>query len=157
MSSHFRGSMKLRNHVKLLIYVTLAWFLFWVAGLPDYYQQYATVTMVIFDVAVLPPIWFVIYKSVRKARPGRAFLASLWWAFYITIPLFIYDLVYAGLYLGYGFNFLWKFWYLTVYYVLPWLLFPLTGWFVDKRHHAATVSIARQEPAPQTGSHHVNY
>ena len=132
MSSHFRGNMKLRNHVRLFIYVTIAWFLFWVAGLPDYYQQYSTITMIIFDVAVLPPIWFVIYKSVRKARPGRAFFASLWWAFYITIPLFIYDLVYAGIYLGHGLNFLWKFWYLTVYYMLPWLLFPSTGWVIDK-------------------------
>jgi hypothetical protein len=30
--------MKLRKHIRLLIFVTLAWLLFWIAGLPDYYQ-----------------------------------------------------------------------------------------------------------------------
>ena len=117
------------------MFVTIAWLLFWVAGFPDYYQQYSTKTMILFDLAILPPIWLVIYKSVAKSRPGSAFLASLWWAFYISLPLFIYDLVYAGIYLGYGLSFLWKFWYLTVYYVLPWLLFPPTGWFLDKRQN----------------------
>ena len=117
------------------MFVTIAWFLFWVAGLPDYYQQYSTKTMILFDLAILPPIWIVIYKSVRKAGPGRAFSASLWWAFYISLPLFIYDLVYAGIYLGYGLSFLWKFWYLTVYYVLPWMLFPPTGWLIDRRQN----------------------
>ena len=127
--------MKLRNHLKLFIFVTIAWFLFWVAGLPNYYQQYSTQTMILFDLAILSPIWLVIYKSVKKARPGRAFLASVWWAFYISFPLFIYDILYAGIYLGHGLSFLWKFWYLTVYYILPWLLFPPTGWLLDKRQH----------------------
>lgn len=127
--------MRLRNHLRLLIFVTIAWFLFWIAGLPDYYQQYSTKTMIIFDLVILPPIWIIIYHSVKKARPGRALNASLWWAFYISFPLFIYDVLYAGIYLGHGLNFLWSFWYVTVYYILPWLLFPPTGWLIDKRRH----------------------
>ena len=126
-------SMNRRDHLRLLIIVTAAWFLFWLAGLPDYYQQYSTKTMILFDLAVLPPIVWLIHRSVKRARPGRAFIASLWWAFYISFPLFVYDLLYAGLYLGYGLHFLWKMWYLTVYYVLPWLLFPPLGRIVDKR------------------------
>jgi hypothetical protein len=123
----------MRNHVRLLIIVTIAWILFWIAGLPDYYQQYSTKTMIIFDLLILPPIWFVVYRSVKGARPGWAVTAAAWWAFYISFPLFIYDFLYAGLYLGHGMKFLWHFWYLTLYYVLPWLLFPATGWFVEKR------------------------
>lgn len=125
--------MRLRNHLKLLIIVTLAWFLFWIAGLPDYYQQYSVKTMILFDLAILPPIWIVIYFSVRKTRPGRALYASLWWAFYISFPLFIYDILYIGIYLGDGIKFLWNYWYLTVYYILPWILFPPTGWLIEKR------------------------
>jgi hypothetical protein len=131
--------MRLRNHLRLLVFVTIGWLLFWIVGLPDYYQQYSTKTMIIFDLVILPPIWVIIYYSVKKARPGRAFIASLWWAFYISFPLFIYDILYTGIYLGHGLNFLWKFWYLTVYYILPWLLFPSTGWLIDKRRRIATV------------------
>jgi hypothetical protein len=102
--------------------------------------------MILFDLALLPPIWLVIYKSVKRARPGRAFAASLWWAFYISLPLFIYDLLYAGIYLGRGLSFLWKYWYLTVYYVLPWLVFPPTGWLIDKKQHITSAFSGAQGP-----------
>ncbi|WP_022664271.1 hypothetical protein [Desulfospira joergensenii] len=125
--------MKPHNHLRIFILVTTAWLLFWAAGLPDYYQQYSTRTMIFFDLIILPPIWFIIYLSVKKARPGRAFTASLWWAFYISVPLFVYDLLYAGIFLGHGLNFLGTYWYLTVYYILPWIIFPPTGRFIDKK------------------------
>ncbi len=125
--------MKPHYHLRLLIIVSIVWLLFWIAGLPEYYQQYSTRFMVLFDLAILPPIWFYIYRSVRRSKPGRAFTVSLWWAFYISVPLFIYDLIYVAVYLGHGIYFLTKYWYLTVYYILPWLLFPPTGWWVGKR------------------------
>ena len=125
--------MSFKNHLRLYIIVTLAWILFWVMGLPDYYQQYSVAFMAIFDLAILPPIWFVVYRSIRRSRPGRGLTVSLWWAFYISVPLFIYDLLYCGIYLGHGIGFLVKYWYITVYYVLPWIIFPSTGWHVDKR------------------------
>ena len=131
--------MKPRHHLRLLIIVSIAWFLFWIAGLPDYYQQYSTRFMVFFDLAILPPIWFYVYRSVSRAKPGREFTVSLSWAFYISVPLLIYDILYVALYLGHGIHFLTKYWYLTVYYVLPWLLFPPTGWWVSKRKTNSSV------------------
>jgi hypothetical protein len=126
--------MKLRQHVQILIIVTIAWFLFWVAGLlPDYYQQYSTATMIVFDLSVLPPIWFLIYRRAKNASPGSGLKVCLWWSFYISVPLFIYDLIYCGFYLGHHETFLTKYWYLTVYYILPWIIFPPTGWFIDKK------------------------
>lgn len=125
-------------HVRLLIIVTLAWLLFWLAGLPDYYQQYSDTTMFVFDIVVLPPIWFFVYRSISRAQPGREIGESLWWSFHICIPLFFYDILYCGWYLGYGIRFLWEFWYLTVYYVLPWLIFPLTGLWVARRRKLTT-------------------
>ncbi len=124
---------RLSRHLRLLIIVTVAWLLFWLAGLPDYYQQYSDTAMLIFDLVVLPPIWFLVYRSVKRSRPGRALAVSLRWSFYISVPLLVYDLVYCGWYLGYGISFLWEFWYLTVYYILPWLIFPPTGWWIDRR------------------------
>lgn len=128
---------KLSRHLRLLIIVTIAWFLFWLAGLPDYYQQYSDTAMLIFDIAVLPPIWYLVYRSVLRASPGRRLAVSLWWAFYISVPLLIYDLLYCGLYLGYSITFLWEYWYLTVYYVLPWLLFPPMGLWVERKESLA--------------------
>jgi hypothetical protein len=122
--------MNLRKHLRLLGIVTAAWLLFWVAGLPDYYQQYSTQAMVVFDFAVLPPLWFATYWSVRKSR--NRFANSLWLAFYFTVPLFFYDYLFCGVYLRHGLAFLWDYWYLTVYYILPWLILPLTGWRLSK-------------------------
>ena len=125
--------MPLRKHIRLLFFVTIAWIIFWFIGLPDYYQQYSYLLMIIFDLAVLPPIWFLIYRSAKHSRPGQGTTICLWWAFYISVPLFIYDLVYCGFYLGHGIIFLTKYWYLKVYYILPWILFPPTGWWIEKR------------------------
>jgi len=130
------NSMKPRKHMRLLILVTLAWLLFWIAGLPDYYQQYSIQFMVIFDLAILPPIWFIIYRSAKNSKPGRGLKVCIWWSFYISFPLFIYDLIYCGFYLGHSIGFLTKYWYITVYYILPWLIFPPMGWLVDKRRLA---------------------
>jgi hypothetical protein len=125
--------MKIQNHIRLLVLVTIVWILFWVGGRPDYYQQYSTTFMIIFDFAILPPIWFLVYRSLKKAKPGRGFKAALWWSFYISFPLFIYDLICCGFYLGQGIGFLATYWYITVYYILPWVIFPPTGWLIDKR------------------------
>ena len=35
--------MKVRRHIRLLVLVTIAWALFWLLGLPDYYQQYTDI------------------------------------------------------------------------------------------------------------------
>jgi hypothetical protein len=61
-------------------------------------------------------------------RPGSHLKLLL----YVTVPLFVYDLTYCGFYLGYGIRFILEYGYLTVYYVLPWLILPPTGWWVDR-------------------------
>jgi hypothetical protein len=136
--------MKAHKHIRLLTLVTIAWFLFWIAGLPYYYQQYSTTVMVIFDLVILPPIWFLIYRSANRSRPGRGVKVCLWWSFYISVPLFIYDLIYCGLYLDHGMRFLSTYWYLTVYYILPWFIFPPTGWLIENRR--ATVQHRNWSP-----------
>jgi len=127
--------MTLHKHLRLLAIVTAAWLLFWIAGLPDYYRQYSTQTMIVFDVAVLPPLWYIGYRSFRKSRKPIA--SSLWLAFYFVVPLFIYDYLYCGVYLRHGLAFLWDYWYLTVYYILPWLIYPPTAQWLDHRKQKA--------------------
>ena len=132
--------MRSSKHLRLLVIVTVAWVLFWVAGLPDYYRQYSDRFMVFFDAAILSPLWLIVYFSAKRARKGRALAVALWLSFYISLPLFIYDLIYCGLYLGHGITFLWEYRYLTVYYVLPWLIFPVTGMWVDRRRSLGPTS-----------------
>jgi len=108
--------------------------------------------MIVFDLAILPPIWFIIYRSVMHSRPGNALNDGFWWSFYISVPLFIYDLLYCGLYLDHGMNFLDKYWYLTVYYILPWVLFPLTGWIVEKKRNVESANyLTKKEPSWHRG------
>jgi hypothetical protein len=130
--------MFVRSHLKIFIVVTAAWFLFWIAGLPDCYRQYSTRFMITFDAAVLSPLVLVVYSVVKKTRRGGALPLSLWLAFYMTVPLFLYDLMYCGYYLGHGFSFVREYWYLTVYYVLPWVVFPISGLLVERQRKAVS-------------------
>lgn len=132
--------MRMGKHLRLLLIASVVWLLFWIAGLPDYYRQYSTVSMIAFDIIILPPIWLIVYSNAKKTRIGRGLAVSAWLAFYFTVPLFFYDLLYCACYLDHGISFIWEYWYLTVYYILPWLIFPLTGWWIDQRRMASVLS-----------------
>lgn len=113
--------MKLTGHIKLFLAVTIVWLIFWVAGLPDYYQQYSFGFMLAFDLALLIPFVVLVYVLLRK--PSRSKIKrALWLSIYFTLPFFIYDYLYCGVYLNEGLQFVTTYWYLSVYYVVPWLV-----------------------------------
>jgi hypothetical protein len=114
------------------VLATLVWAGFLVGGLPEYYQQYSTGFMVVFVVLVLIPIAAVFRMVLRRVPPEQRMQVALWIAFYFTVPLAVYDFVYCGLILGFGFRFLVNFWYLTVYYVIPWVLAPAIVWWTNR-------------------------
>jgi hypothetical protein len=116
--------MKARHHMRLLALATLVWAGFLLIGLPAYYQQYSPELMAGFDLLVLLPISIVLYVVLKPVPITRRMSLAVWIAFYFTIPLAVYDYVYCGLVLDHGIGFLWEYWYLTVYYVIPWLLAP---------------------------------
>ncbi len=123
--------MTTRGHVELLVTATAVWVGFWVAGLPDYYQQYATRSLVVFEVLLLAPVWAAGFMALRVPRRRSRMKRALALSFYFTVPLFLYDLAYCGIHLGHGLGFLVRYWYLTVYYFVPWALFPLTALWLD--------------------------
>jgi hypothetical protein len=123
--------MTTRSHVRLLVAATVVWLGFWVAGLPDYYQQYSTRSLVLFEVLLLPPVWAAGFMALRVRRRLSRMKRALAISFYFTIPLFLYDLIYCGLHLGHGLRFVVHYWYLTVYYFVPWALFPLTALWLE--------------------------
>lgn len=131
--------MSIKNHIRVLIFATIAWILFLLLGLPHYYLQYSIQTMIWFDVLLLLPfsiiIW-IVFKPINKSKRRKI---ALWYAFYFTIPLAIYDYLYCGIYLNYGFRFILVFWFLSVYYLLLWILFPLIAFILNKKSGHDTI------------------
>jgi hypothetical protein len=127
--------MNIQNHIRILLIATLVWAGFWMAGLPDYYQQYSHGFMAIFLALVLVPIWAVTYYVLKRMKPRRRVALALWLSFYFTVPLALYDFLYCGFYLGEGMKFLLTYWYLTIYYIVPWILFPLIAVRLNRKEN----------------------
>lgn len=130
--------MSFKGHLRVFSLATLVWAGFWLLGLPDYYQQYSARAMFRFDALLLLPIVLVFAWVLRRLPRGRRIKVSLWYAFYFTVPLFLYDWLYCGVYLDHGMGFLTKYWHLTVYYAIPWIVLPVVARVENARDGAAT-------------------
>lgn len=117
--------MTARGHLRIFAAATAVWAGFWLLGLPTYYQQYSLTAMVWFCALLLVPITAVFAVLLCRVGPSRRMRAAMWYAFYFTLPLFAYDWLYCGVYLGHGPGFLTTYWYLTVYYFIPWIVLPV--------------------------------
>ena len=122
--------MKFTQHLSLLAQGTGLWAAFWLLGLPAYYQQYSTealgVASVLLSVLISLAAIFLLARIRPEARMSRAF----WLSFYYTVPFAILDSLYCGVYLGHGVVYLMQYWYLTVFYVSPWMTFMPTVWLL---------------------------
>ena len=124
--------MTMQSHIRIFLIATFVWAGFWVAGLPHYYQQYSKILMIWFDSLLLIPIATIVYFVLKRLRPERRSTIALWLAFYFTVPLAIYDWLYCGLNLGHGVQFITRYWYLSVYYAIPWVLLPLMALLLNR-------------------------
>ena len=124
--------MTMRGHIQIVLIASAVWVGFWVAGLPSYYQQYSNLHMIWFDSLLLIPITAIIYFVLRRLRPEVRLSIALWLAFYFSVPLSLYDWLYCGLYLGHGIQFIFRYWYLTAYYAIPWALLPLVALLLNR-------------------------
>jgi len=109
------------SHAKMLIQMVLVWLGFWILGLPDYYQQYATAAIGAASAVLSVLISLACLAILVRTRPERRTNKALWLSVYFTVPFAVLDTLYCGIYLGHGLTYLWKYWYLTVFYVTPWL------------------------------------
>ncbi len=116
--------MSVARHLRLLILATTAWLVFWLLGWPSYYQQYSRSTMLVFSLVLLAGIIAILPRVLRRIKKSRRIPVACWMSFYFTVPLAAYDALYCGVYLGHGVSFLWRYWYLTVYYLIPWIVLP---------------------------------
>jgi len=112
--------MDLRSHLRLLKTVTVAWIIFVVIGLPDYYTTWPFNKLLYFCVGTYFFVGFYILYKTRDYE-GHYLPRVLWVAFYIILPLVIYDFVYIAWILKEPFDLLNKFWFISVFYIVPWV------------------------------------
>jgi hypothetical protein len=115
--------MSVRGHALLLAQAVAVWFAFWLLGLPEYYQQYSTVALAVASVVLSVVIALAAIAVLRRGTSRSRIRRAFWLSVYYTVPLALLDTWYCGYYLGHGTSYLWKYWYLTVFYVTPWLTF----------------------------------
>lgn len=124
--------MSARKHLILLLQSSLVWLLFWLIGLPDYYQQYSLVTLGILNTMLSLVFCLYALLTLLRSRPERRMSRAFWLSFYYTVPFALYDWWYCGLHLGHGAGYLSVYWYLTVFYVSLWLTFMPTAYVLNR-------------------------
>lgn len=119
--------MSATKHFILLTQGLAVWALFWLAGLPSYYQQYSQVTMAVICILVSVAISLCALLVLSRGRLETKLRRAMWISFYFTFPFAILDWLYCGIYLEHGTAFLARYWYVTVFYFTPWLTFVPTA------------------------------
>jgi uncharacterized membrane protein len=116
-----------RKHFGLLLQAICVWFVFWLIGLPSYYQQYSTAALAVASVLLSVAISLAAILVLRRGRDETRMPRAFWISVYYTIPFAALDALYCGWYLGHGLDFIATYWYLSVFYVTPWLTFVPTA------------------------------
>lgn len=126
------------RHIKFTAYSFLTWLTFYLVGLPDYYQHWPFEAKIVLCVGVtLLYFPMTVYCLRLFWTDGRHVANSLWLAFYLTLPLFIYDYLLLAVYKGLGIEFVIPYWYLTFFYFSFWLQFPLIAKWLQVRESNA--------------------
>jgi hypothetical protein len=142
--------MNFARHLRLLMLGCAMWAAFWLAGWPDYYQQYAPLTLTLGCILLTTAFGVVAVAVLARSAARWRRTNAFWIAFYFTVPFAILDSLYCGWYLGHGWSYLGTYWYLTIFYLTPWLQFPPTARLLDamRRPDGAPHTLPRQEPGP---------
>ena len=121
------------KHFQLLLYSFVTWLTFYLIGLPEYYQQWNFEAKILILPLVTASYFPLTRYTLKKYwNDGRHIINSCCLAFYLTIPLFIYDYLLLGLYKGLGIQFVIPYWYLTFFYFSFWVQFTYIGWEMEK-------------------------
>lgn len=126
--------MRPHQHWNLYCVATTWWTLYFILGLPTDYFQTTSLWLIIIFGQIVPAIALIYFGWRVCARaPHHAWPIAMWIAFYITVPFFVYDYLYLAIHQQRGWMFLQTHWYLTSFYVIPWLLLPPIAWRIATR------------------------
>jgi hypothetical protein len=125
--------MTLKKHLTLFLITFLAWLGFYLLGLPShYYTDWTLTELILLCLVTFFAMVPLIGALTLIFMGGDIFRASLWLAFYASVPLFVYDFIMVGVIGGAGWRFLFSHWYLSLGYVIVWLEAPLIGLALQK-------------------------
>lgn len=106
---------------------TTMWTAFLLAGLPSNYFLDWSFDAQLWSVVVIPTLllmWITCSRMHGMTR-ARAMGVACLTAFYFTAPFLAYDWLYLGVHKELGWSFLVTHWFLTAFYLTPWLTLPL--------------------------------
>jgi len=126
---------KIRNHLDLFYLVTSLWTFFLLGGLwSEYYQTWSIVqSLIIIDLIPATVMFLVGPSLIKRFSRQRPLYGSFFVAFYFSIPILVYDYIYIFLYLNKSYHYLVDYWYLTFFSFIPWISFPLTGYYLQRK------------------------
>lgn len=108
-------------------------------GSYDDHMEHPKITIATTCVLLSVGISLLAIVALVPGSDGTRMKRALCYSVYSTVPFAILDTLYCGVYLGYGSDYIEKYWYLSVYYITPWLTFPPTAYLLRQR---------RQHPIP---------
>lgn len=132
------NTLKIKTHVTLLVMSFVTWGFFVLLGLPDYYQSWSYDAKILICIGVTllyVPLAPLLLKRLFDERE-EYFRNSIWLAFYLTVPLFTYDVIYISWIGEEDLSFVSRYWYLTFFYFSFWVQFPLIGLLMEKEKTA---------------------
>ncbi len=119
---------KVRQHILLATISIMIWAGFYILGLKyNYFQNFSPESMLVLLLSTflgIIPIMAIVVLAFLKVPFLKA---SVWFAFYASVPLFILDYIFVGIMGGEGLHFLVSHWYLTLGYFAVWIELPLIG------------------------------
>jgi hypothetical protein len=125
--------MTLQKHIILLSFTFLAWLGFYLLGIPsNYYTEWPLSELILLSLFTMFGFLPVVGALVLIFMDDDYVKTSLWFAFYASVPLFVYDLIAVGVIGGEGFHFLVTHWYISLAYLYVWLILPLVGLALQK-------------------------
>ena len=121
--------MRANQHWHLFCLATTWWTLYFILGLSSNYFLTTSLWLIIVFGEIAPALALGYFGWMRCSKATQhAWRTAMWIAFYMTVPLFIYDYLYLAVNQQRGWAFLETHWYLTAFYVIPWLLLPPIAW-----------------------------
>ena len=127
--------MSATKHRRLLFQSIFIWLIFWLLGLPGYYQQYSAPALGVACTVLSVLICLAALRILLRSRPENRAARAFWCSVYYTTTFAVLDTLYCGVYLGHGSRYVAQYWYLTVFYVTPWITFiPIERLLRSRRH-----------------------
>jgi len=122
------------KYVYLFLTACLIYLLFIIRGLPNNHYldwpQYYHIIDCLELMVVSIPLTYLVLKWFSS--PEYYYKDSIWFAFFTSVPFFIFDLIYLGIFENFGINFIYEFWFLTIFYFIVWVEMPIIGYLMQK-------------------------